>query len=186
MTIAIFTVSTTGLFDFKRPVSDPGQPRMVGIAALLFSAKWQERAAFHCLIQPEGTVSTAGAKAAHGISDRERDLYGVRRKAALLMLMDFTRTATELAGWALDFNTSIIDVELHHLQADPKDWKRGGLKRTSIQQEAQARWNGGRPMKLADAHEIAIGITYQQPERDKHLYDAHAAARVLMELRRPK
>lgn len=186
MTICVYTVSTTGLFNPERDVSHPSQPRMIGMAAVLLSPKWQERGAFHCLVQSEGTVTSAGAKAAHGISDRERDVYGVRRKTALLMLMDLSRVASELCGWALDFNQNIIDIELDRLQANVADWKRGGLKRTSIMQEASARWNGGRPMKLADAHGLATGIAYESPERDKHLYDVRAAVRVLMELRRPK
>lgn len=186
MTICVFACSTTGLVNQERDLDHPSQPRMIGIAAVLLSPKWQERASFHCLVQSEGTVTSAGAKAAHGITDRERDLYGVRRKSALIMLMDFTRVASELACWALDFNTDIVDIELHRLGAAVTDWKRGGLKRTSIMQEAASRYNGGRTMKLSDAHGMATSIAYESPERDKHLYDVRAAVRVLMELRRPK
>lgn len=186
MTITIFATSTTGLLNASKPLSHDSQPRMIGIAAVMLSPKWQERAAMHFLIQPEGTVTTKDAKAAHGISDRERELYGIRRRAALIAFLDMTRASTELCSWALDFHSAIIDIELDRAKADVGDWRRGGLKRTSLNLEAAARYNDGRTLSLPDAHAAAIGIAYESPERDKHLHDVHAAVRVLMDLRKPK
>lgn len=184
MTITVFAVSTTGLPDMKMGLSYPGQPRLVAMAAILFSTKWEERGAFHYIVRSEAAVSSADATAVHGVTDRDRELYGVESKLVLASFMRFIRHSDEVAAFNMPFHDFMMDVEMGALQADATDWLRGGLKRTCILQEAGAKHNAGRVMKIEAAHEAATGLTYSKPEKGKHLYDARAAARVLQELRR--
>lgn len=184
MTLTVFAVATTGLVHFDKPLGDPTQPRMVALAAFMYSKRMVEKGAFHLFTRPEGTASTTGARQVHGITERERDLFGVRLKVAIATLMDMTRASTEIAAYSLDFCTRLIEIELHHLKADTTDWRRGGLVRTSIMQAATARYNGGKAMTLGAAHAAATGVAYESPTHDKHIHDARAATRILMELRR--
>lgn len=157
---------------------------MIAVAAMLFSQKWEERGAFHFLTRPEGNVSAAGAKAVHHISEREREIYGIRQKLVLASLMDLARNSREIIAFNLPFASRIIEIELDRASADPTDWIRGGLRRTCAMEAAGQKFNSGRAMKLVDAHEAATGISYDPPARDKHIHDAKAVARIMMEIRR--
>lgn len=184
MTTTIFTCATTGLYRFDLAPGDPSQPRVIAIAATMFDAKWTERGSMHCLIRPEASVSAAGATAVHHITEREREIYGVRSKCAIAMFMDFTRSSTQIVAFNLPFMSGMIDVELARLGVSVDDWRRGGLTRTCAMEAAAQKVNGGHAMKLPEAHAKVTGIEYSSPERDKHVHDVKAVARIMMEVTR--
>lgn len=181
MSICIFKTETTGLPQRQKPLADLGQPRMVQLAAVLFSPQWDEINMMHAVIKPDGWVSNAGAMASHGIPLRRNELYGARQKTALAFFMDFVRGSGELASWMLNFDGFVIDVEMNRINAKSEDWSRGGLKRTSISDLACSKWKNGAPMKMAEAHLLATGETYEKTHRA--LDDVRAAARILKEIR---
>lgn len=184
MTTTVFAISTTGLPNFHRSAADPGQPRIIAVAAHLFSPKWVEQGAFHGITRAEDGVSSAEARAVHGITERERELYGIEIRMLMSYLMRFIRHSKEVACFNIGFVKFMIDIELHRLDADARDWNRGGMQRTCLLEEAGRRYNAGRVMTIQAAHDAAVGIEYHQPERAKHVYDARAAARMIMEMRR--
>lgn len=183
MTITVVAISTTGLPRFDRGPSDPAQPRLVAISAVLYSPKWEERGAFHYITKPESTVSSAGAVAVHGVTERERELYGMDFQMVLACFMRFTRMSKEVATFNMPFLSLMIDVEMNRLDASSQDWNRGGLKKTCILQEAGNVHNSGKLMKIKAAHDTVTGLAYEQPEKNKHVYDVRAATRVLQHLR---
>lgn len=184
MTVTVFAVDTTGLVHFKKPPGDPSQPRMVAIAAILYSPKWEQRGYFEFLIRPEDNTSTPGAKAVHGVSERERELYGVDCRLAMGAFMRFVRMSKEVMAFNMPFAESMINIELTRLNANADDWLRGGLKRSCLRDLAALKWGDGRAMDLPATHERATGLVYEKPQRDKHIQDVRAAARIMMELRR--
>lgn len=185
MTVTVFAVGTTGLPNFRDGPAHQGQPRIISMAAILYSPKWDERGAFHYIVKADGSVSSADAEAVHGVSDRERELYGVEIRLILASFMRFVRHSKEIACFNMPFHDFMMDVELARIpDADKTDWLRGGLKRTCILQEAGAKHNDGRVMKIPVAYEASTGLVYSKPEKGKHLYDVRAAARTLQELRR--
>jgi DNA polymerase III epsilon subunit-like protein len=182
MSLLVFDVETTGLPKKDLPLSAREQPRMIQIGAILLSNKWEEINIFSTVIRPDGWVSSAGAKDAHGITERRCDLYGVRQKAALAFFMDLVRSAGEIAAYNLPFDEFVIDVELDRLGAKPPEWKRGGLIRTCVMRMAAEKWNGGVSMKLPAAHEKATGIVYHP--KHQAISDTRAAVRIMQEIRK--
>ena len=183
MTITVFAISTTGLPNMSRGVDHPEQPRIVAMSALMFSAKWTEQGAFHAITKVAG-VSSGDARAVHGVTERERELFGVEPKAILAFFMRMVRLSKEVAAFNFEFARFMIDIEIHHLDVAAPDWRRGGLQRTCILTEAGQKFNAGRMMTIPAAHEAATGMVYEQPARAKHISDARAAARVLQEIRK--
>jgi hypothetical protein len=183
MTITVFSLSTTGLPNFKLPATDPAQPRIVAMTATLYSSKWVEKGSFHGITKGEDSISSAEARAVHGVTERERELYGIEIKMMLAYFMRFVRHSKEIATFNMPFAKFVIDIELARGAWDTRDWLRGGMKRTCILDEAGSKHNAGRTMKIKAAHDAATGLSYDQPERDKHIYDCRAAARVLQALR---
>lgn len=181
MTIVVFDVETTSLVHRDRAITDTIQPRMIQIGAILLSKKWEEINIFSAVIRPEGWASTADAAAAHGISERRCDIYGIRAKLALAMLMDFTRSADEIASYNLPFDEMVIDIELDRAGAKPEEWKRGGMKRTCVMALAAQKYNRGTSLKLPVAHERATGIVYEP--KHQALPDTRAAIRILRSIR---
>lgn len=153
------------------------------MSAILFSPKWEEKGAFSYITKPDATVSSAGAVAVHGVTERERELYGMDFNLVLATFMRFTRMSTEVAGFNMSFIATMIDVELDRLKADATVWNRGGLKKTCLLQDAGNVHNSGKVMTIKAAHEKVTGLLYEQPDKGKHIYDARAAARVIQRLR---
>lgn len=181
MTILIFDVATTGLVHFTKKMTDPAQPRMMAIGAVLYTPQWVEKGSIDVLVRPEGWTPNAGAAAAHGITTRQCELYGMRQKAVLAMFIDMVRAASEIASYGFDFDAAVIHIELLKLGARPEEWRRGRLQRTCIMTAAAQRYNGGINMKLPDAHKRATGTDYNQ--RHIPIEDARAAASILMGMR---
>lgn len=181
----LFSLDTTGLILFDRPASDPMQPRLVAMAAGLYNVRWEQKGYFELITKPEGMISSAGARSVHGVTERERELYGVDYRFVMAGFMRFVRQAKEVATFNMPFAKAMLDVEFDRLQADKSDWTRGGLKRTCLKDEAGARWNSGKAMNIQQAHEIATGIAYEKPQKDKHAKDVRAALRIMQALRRP-
>lgn len=153
------------------------------MSAALYSPKWEEKASFSYITKPDATVSSAGAVAVHGVTERERELYGLDFAIVLASFMRFTRLSKEVAGFSMPFISLMIDIELDRLKADAKDWNRGGLKKICLLQDAGNVHNSGKTMTIKAAHEATTGLLYEQPEKGKHIYDARAAARVIISLR---
>ncbi len=156
------------------------------MSAIMFSPKWEERATFSYITKPDSTVSSAGAVAIHGVTERERELYGMDFHMVMASFMRFSRLSKEVAGFSMPFISLMIDIELDRLGAEARDWNRGGLKKTCLLQEAGNIHNSGRVMKIKDAHDVVTGLAYAQPEKNKHVYDARAAARMIQTLRHNK
>lgn len=183
LTIAVFAISTTGLPNPHLAPTDPGQPRLVGMSAILFSSKWVEKGAFHGITKAVDGVSSAGAVAVHGVTERDRELYGIETKMMLAYFMRFVRHAKEIAAFNMPFVKFVIETELALGNWNTDDWLRGGMKRTCILEAAGQVHNAGRVMKIKAAHEAVTGLAYDQPEKDKHIYDCRAAARVMQILK---
>ena len=184
MTIMLFSLDTTGLLRFDRPASDETQPRLVAMACAMFNSKWEQKGYFEFITKPDGVASQAEAKSIHGVTERERELYGVDHLFLMAAFMRFVRLSGEVATFNMPFAAKMLEIEFDRLKALNTDWIRGGLKRTCIRDEAGARWNNGKPMNIQAAHEAATGIAYAKPAKDKHVKDVRAAARIVMELRR--
>lgn len=176
MSTLVFDTETTGLVKFDRPLSDPSQPRLVQIGAVLYDAKREEAAAMCFLVRPDGWVSEDGARKVHSIAPRRAELYGIRLKAALSVFIDLVRSAAEIVAYNEEFDSRVIDIELMRIKALPPEWRRAGLRRSCAMAEAAQVANSGISMKLPAAHLALTGEEYVPTHNG--LDDARAAARV--------
>lgn len=176
--ILSFDCETSGLPAQGKPATDPAQPRLLQIGAVLHDRTWNERASISLLIAPDGWAVTQGAADTHGITTDIAARYGVRLQVALAAMMDLARTATIVSAFNLAFDELIIDSELHRMGAATADWKRPRLRRICSMQSCSGLINpDGRWPKLAVAHQSVTG----QPLTQQHdaLEDAKASARIL-------
>ena len=176
MSTLVIDAETTDLIKRDRPLSDPSQPRLVQIGAVLFDKKRVEVGSMCHLIRPSGWVSGSGAAKTHGITERRCELYGARIVACLASLMDMVRSAEEVVAYGLEFDAAVIDIELALLRQAPTDWKRPSLRRVCAMQEAAQVANDGRWMKLPEAHLAITGEPYEPTHNA--LSDARATARI--------
>lgn len=157
MSTLAFSCASTDLVKRDRPLSDPSQPRIVQIGAVLFDKKRVEAGSMCVILRPNGWVSGAGAAKVHGISARRAELYGVRAQVALAALMDMARAAEEIVCYGEEFGTALVDIELSILRTSPPDWKRPTLRRVCAIKESAQVANAGKWMSLEDAHAALLG-----------------------------
>lgn len=183
MTIAVFAIDTTGLYRFDKAGGDDQQPRIVAMAGALFNNKWRQKTSFDLITKSDGSISAAGAKDVHGVSERERALYGVDSLFMLAGFMRYVRLADEVCIFNMKFGRAVLESEMIRLKANYEDWTRGGLKKTCIGIESAARWNDGKHWNISAAHAAATGIAYDPPADDRHIHNLRAAVRILIETR---
>lgn len=179
--ILSFDCETSGLPALGKPATDPAQPRLLQLGAVLHDRAWNERASISLLIVPDGWAVTQGASDTHGITTDIAARYGVRLQVALAALMDLARDAVVISAFNLAFDEMIVESELHRRNAVMGDWKRPRVRRICTMQSSSGLIGAdGRWPKLAAAHEAIVG----EPLTDAHdaLSDAKASARILRSL----
>lgn len=178
--ITIFDTETTGIPNWKMPLTDGSQPRIIQLGALQFDRDGNLMNRVALYMKRDGWVSSSGAKAVHGISERRCDLYGVRQVAAIAVLMDMVRSSRVLASYGLRFDRTMVEIEMLRAGGIPDGWKRSMLRDVCILEAAAQAANSGKSMKLNDAHQAIVGSPYEQ----KHdaLEDTEAAGRVFWAL----
>lgn len=85
MKLLVIDTETTGVFDFKRPADDAGQPRMASIAMLYFDGIEQPEPThtFERYIRPDGWRMDPKAGAVNGLTDEFLTQHGVAIAEAL-------------------------------------------------------------------------------------------------------
>lgn len=108
----IFDTETSGLPNYKLPLNDPNQARIIQLAALLLDESFEEVACLSTLIKPAGWTIHPGAQAAHGIDISECEKYGIIAQNALINFLHFASKASVLIAHNIKFDERMIDVEL--------------------------------------------------------------------------
>lgn len=116
MNILLFDTETTGIVNFKKPVSDPCQPRLVQIAALLVHSKEGECAAINLIIKPDGFEVPKAASDVHGITTDHAAKVGIPVKTALEVFLALTAQAALVVGHNVPFDIAVVGAELHRLK----------------------------------------------------------------------
>lgn len=174
--LVVFKTESTAIPKMSKKASDPAQPRVMMLSAMLLDRKRVERASICMLLRPAGWVADAKAAEVNGISQRACDNFGVRPQAAFATFMDMVRSAEEIAAFGLPFHTLMVDIELDRLGSTPDSWKRSGLKRTCIMTAAGNLANNGKTLKLEKAHDLLVETPFVP--RASPIEDIRAIARV--------
>lgn len=113
--ILLFDTETTGIVNFKRPASDPGQPHLVQLAALLVDFEDSEVGMLNVIVRPEGFEIPTAASNVHGITTEKARDVGVPLKAALDLFKGFIPQADVVVGHNTPFDVMVLGAEWHRL-----------------------------------------------------------------------
>jgi len=105
--ILFFDTETTGLPNFRAPMSDDSQPHLVQLACLLTEDDGTERASLSLIVNP-GVPIPAGAAAVHGITDLIADRAGVSNATAVAMWGRLAKRADMLVAHNIRFDMAIM------------------------------------------------------------------------------
>ena len=108
MSVLVYDTETTGKADFKAPVEDPVQPRLVQLAAILLGDDLQPVELFSLVIKPEGFTISNEVAEIHGITQEKALRYGVSEKAALHLFNGLCRKAKVIVSHNLQFDGIVI------------------------------------------------------------------------------
>lgn len=110
--ILFFDTETTGLPNFRAPMSDDSQPHLVQLACLLTEDDGTERASLSLIVNP-GVPIPAGASAVHGITDLIADRAGVSTGTATAMWNRFAERADLIVAHNIRFDMAVMEAAWH-------------------------------------------------------------------------
>lgn len=110
-TILFLDTETSGKFLFDRPPSDPLQPRVCQVAAVLCDGEGDELSTFCTPIRPDGWTIPAEAMAVHGLSNEFCAAAGVPMVLALSLLDAMAVNASLVVAHNVTFDDSLLAVE---------------------------------------------------------------------------
>ncbi len=120
-----YDTETTGLPLFREPSSDPRQPHIVEIAAILANREG-EQARFQSIILPDGWTIPDDIASIHGITTEKAREEG---RPADLVMQDFYglwRMAAFRVAHSQDFDARMVRIALkRHYPAVADEWKAG-------------------------------------------------------------
>ena len=108
--VLLFDTETTGKADFKKPVTDPCQPRLVQLAAMLVEDD-HELASLNVIIKPEGFLIPDDAARIHGITTEKAHEAGVSIAPVLQTFYSLIQSASWIVGHNVSFDIFIAQIE---------------------------------------------------------------------------
>ena len=120
--VLIYDTETTGLIEFKKPSTDPSQPHLVQLAAVLLNTESGEvEQSMNVVIRPEGFEIPKEVTDIHGITTEYAKAHGVERQIAIAMFIDMWGGAKTVVGFNEAFDARILRIAM----------KREGLVKTA-------------------------------------------------------
>lgn len=178
--ILFLDTETTDLPDFNKRASDPSQPHLVQLAAMLCELTGEVRASIKLIIKPDGWVISDEVAAIHGITQEMALRVGVPEAFVAQLLKDLLKKQSLLIAHNLQFDKflSRIACRRYGLLSDSEDawWKampgfctmrettqlcnlpggRGGQPKWPKLEEAYSCIFGELPVKSHDAMEDLV------------------------------
>lgn len=112
-----FNTETTGLADFKLPVTHPCQPHMVSCAAVLTDDDGNEVQSFRFIAKPDGTPSQPRALETHGITTEMQERFGVPRYVILQAYHALAVVADMRIAFNHDYDELVLAGEFFRAQS---------------------------------------------------------------------
>jgi DNA polymerase-3 subunit epsilon len=114
MPVMAYDTETTGLVKTKLPPSDPSQPRIVQLAAQVWSDDGTRILhGFSWIIRPDGWEVPREAADVHGITTEMAFAFGVPIRVALASLCQALKVSTRSVAHNHDFDLKMIASEFH-------------------------------------------------------------------------
>jgi DNA polymerase III subunit epsilon len=115
MNILYFDTETTGLLKYKLPISDPSQPRLVQLGAILTSGD-EVMAEVNLLVKPEGFEIPKEASDIHGITTEVAMKFGMPVKLVMGTFIRLVNMADRVVAHNYDYDKKIAEIECDRLQ----------------------------------------------------------------------
>lgn len=117
MIITAFDTETTGLCDFKKPIDDPSNGRLMQLGAVQFEVidgvdGWTETQAVNLLVQqaPEAVLHEKAFEA-HGITMEKANKFGVPITTALQVFTSMLDTSDMVMAFNINYDKRVIAAE---------------------------------------------------------------------------
>jgi len=125
-----FDTETTGMAEWKLPVIDPSQPKIVQLAAILRDDDTnKEMCALNVLVKPNGWRISPGAAAVHGITEEVANNFGIDHDRALDTFFDMMENADTIVAHNIRFDSLVVR---HAMSVYATNQEREGNTRTEI------------------------------------------------------
>lgn len=108
--ILAFDTETTGKANFKLPVSDPNQPRIIQLGAILYDDEWKVRAEVNLIAK--GIPIPEEAAAVHGITTEIAQQCGVSPFILLDTFKELSEHATVVVAHNFAFDRFMLAIEI--------------------------------------------------------------------------
>jgi DNA polymerase-3 subunit epsilon len=116
-----FDTETSGLPNFKASNSDPSQPWIVQLAAVLTTQSGRGVMAMNCLIQANGRLCSPEAYAAHRITCDLADQIGVPEEVAFSRFMYMLSKAHKVGAHNTQFDLRLLKILAYRVSKDAHD-----------------------------------------------------------------
>lgn len=123
MSLTLFIdTETDGFALMDKPRTDPGQPHIVSIAAILAEEDGTERGCMSAIIRPDGFTIDPESEAAkiNGITQELAEAYGVGLRRAMLLFAELYQHADRMVAHNLPFDDKMLRITFERLQGYPK------------------------------------------------------------------
>lgn len=180
--ITFFDTETTGIALLKEPHTDPRQPHIVQLGALLCDDDLNEVASLDVIIRPENWIVSDEVAAIHGITTDMAMSLGVPIKAALVILNQFIKSSCRLVAHNISFDLKITSAAFHRVTATMPDCEPFCTMQatTELCKIPNVGRRGFKWPKLSEAHQILLG----EPLINAHnaMADVRGCARIYKHL----
>ena len=116
-----FDTETSGLPNFKASNSDPSQPWVVQLAAVLTNELNHPLQTMSLMIRSEGLPMSPEAEATHGISVSTADTYGIMPAEALGMFINLAKKSTRIIAHNISFDMRLLKIMATRICSEAKD-----------------------------------------------------------------
>lgn len=128
MKILVFDTETTGLVNFKLPLDDPTQPRLLQIASVMTNeVTWTPAVVCSMYIKQPGVVIPPAATEVHGITSAYLDELGLPCSYVLHIFMKLFALADQVWAFNADYDCACVGGELLRLDRKDDYAKLGGV-----------------------------------------------------------
>lgn len=191
--LCFYDTETTGLPLFKQPSTDPSQPHLVDVAALLYDAEGNLVDSFEAIIKPDGWVIPEQAASVHGITTEMANDLGIPESEALEGFMAIHEKAGIRVAHNQAFDDRIMRIALlRFMNEEAADAYRGAagfctmkasrdiVKIPPTDRMVRAGFKHYKNPTLAEAYKFFTGNELEGAHRAKA--DAEGCARVYFAL----
>ena len=153
---------TSHLYQRALPATDPSQPHLVELGAVLYDGQWNVVGIIDRLIRPDGWAISPDAFAIHGISEQRCSRYGGDVRAILADFAEMVSCAVTIVGHNVAFDRAIIEAAIYRAGGSGLWWaKKANAMRCTMEAatpvcQLPGKYGDFRWPSLQEAHEILV------------------------------